>query len=425
MGDRINNMGKMMSNPQQRNIYLLGAGAVILTLGVGFFIASKNKNDQVVSGTQLENVPQNVKAVPGASNNPDYVDAVKKNNEKQADKAVQSGSSFVPTVTAPAVNSASSLDEIAKKQQQEADEKAKKEAERKKAEDEDKLRMEEEAKRQQALLDAQKAAQMQPVQVQQVQVQQQVTQFVPQKPKKYTDDDYMLIASLNNNWKVKAPSSEYDFARKGSANTSNGNTGSTYGTTTTSNSTSNVAVAPIAKAGTIYNAIIETAVNSDEESPVLARIVSGPLKGTRLIGTFKNLGKKVAIEFRTANIPSYDRTVGIKAYAIDTNTSRTAVADDVDHHYFLRYGVLLATSFISGYSQALAQSGATTTTSLTGTTTTNPTLTSEQLNKVALGQVGQQVSNDVKQQYNNLKPTIYVNSGTAVGILLMDDLTIK
>jgi len=424
MGDRINNMGKMMSNPQQRNIYLLGAGAVILTLGVGFFIASKNKNDQVVSGTQLENVPQNVKAVPGASNNPDYVDAVKKNNEKQADKAVQSGSSFVPTVTAPAVNSASSLDEIAKKQQQEADEKAKKEAERKKAEDEDKLRMEEEAKRQQALLDAQKAAQMQPVQVQQVQVQQQVTQFVPQKPKKYTDDDYMLIASLNNNWKVKAPSSEYDFARKGSTNTSNGNTGSTYGTTT-SNSTSNVAVAPIAKAGTIYNAIIETAVNSDEESPVLARIVSGPLKGTRLIGTFKNLGEKVAIEFRTANIPSYDRTVGIKAYAIDTNTSRTAVADDVDHHYFLRYGVLLATSFISGYSQALAQSGATTTTSLTGTTTTNPTLTSEQLNKVALGQVGQQVSNDVKQQYNNLKPTIYVNSGTAVGILLMDDLTIK
>ncbi len=424
MGDRINNMGKMMSNPQQRNIYLLGAGAVILTLGVGFFIASKNKNDQVVSGTQLENVPQNVKAVPGASNNPDYVDAVKKNNEKQADKAVQSGSSFVPTVTAPAVNSASSLDEIAKKQQQEADEKAKKEAERKKAEDEDKLRMEEEAKRQQALLDAQKAAQMQPVQVQQVQVQQQVTQFVPQKPKKYTDDDYMLIAILNNNWKVKAPSSEYDFARKGSTNTSNGNTGSTYGTTT-SNSTSNVAVAPIAKAGTIYNAIIETAVNSDEESPVLARIVSGPLKGTRLIGTFKNLGEKVAIVFTTANIPSYDKTVKINAYAIDTNSSRTAIADDVDHHYFLRYGVLLATSFVSGYSQALAQSGATTTTSLTGTTTTNPTYSSSQLNKVALGQVGQQISSDVKQQFNNLRPTIYVNSGTAVGILLMDDLTVK
>ena len=89
MGDRINNMGKMMSNPQQRNIYLLGAGVVILTLGIGFFIASKNKNDQVVSGTQLENVPGSVKAVPGASTNPDYVDAVKKTNEKEATKAIQ------------------------------------------------------------------------------------------------------------------------------------------------------------------------------------------------------------------------------------------------------------------------------------------------------------------------------------------------
>lgn len=424
MGDRINNMGKMMSNPQQRNIYLLGAGAVIITLGIGFFIASKNKNDQVVSGAQIENVPGTVKAVPGASTNPDYVDAVKKTNEKEANKAIQNGSSFVPTVTSPSVNSSSNLDEISRKQQQEADEKAKKEAERKKAEEEDKARMEEETKRQQALLDAQKAAQLQPVQVQQVQVQP-VAQVIPQKPKKYTDDDYMLIASLNNNWKIKSPSSEYDFSKgKNSGNSSAGALTSTNATNTTG-SGYNVAVTPISKAGTIYNAIIETAVNSDEESPVLARIVSGPLKGTRLIGTFKNLGEKVAIVFTTANIPSYDKTVKINAYAIDTNSSRTAIADDVDHHYFLRYGVLLATSFVSGYSQALAQSGATTTTSLTGTTTTNPTYSSSQLNKVGLGQVGQQISSDVKQQFNNLRPTIYVNSGTAVGILLMDDLTVK
>lgn len=423
MGDRINNMGKMMSNPQQRNIYLLGAGVVILTLGVGFFIASKNKNDQVASGTQLENVPGTVKAVPGASTNPDYVDAVKKTNDKEATKAIQNGASFVPTVTSPSVNSSSYLDEVSRKQQQEAEEKAKKEAERKKAEDEEKAKMEEETKRQQALLDAQKV-QVQQVQVQQIQPVQQVQQVVPQKPKKYTDDDYMLIASLNNNWKIKSPSSEYDFARgKGGNSSSNSVAQSTN--TNSANTNYNTTVAPMAKAGTIYNAIIETAVNSDEESPVLARIVSGPLKGTRLIGTFKNLGEKVAIVFSTANIPSYDKTVKINAYAIDTNSSRTAIADDVDHHYFLRYGVLLATSFVSGYAQALSQSGATTTTSLTGTTTTNPAYSSSQLNKVAIGQVGQQIAQDVKQQYNNLRPTIYVNSGTAVGILLMDDLTVK
>lgn len=419
MGDRINNMGKMMSNPKQRNMYLLGAGAVVITLGLGFFIANKNKSQQVQSSAQIETVPGSVKAVPGSSNNPDYVQSVKNTNEKQAAQAIQTGSSYVPTITSASVNNAASLDEIARRQQQEAEEKAKKEAEKKKAEEEDRLRMEEEARKQQALIDSQKPVVINPTIVQPV-AQAPAT---PVEKKKYTDDDYMLIASLNSNWANKKPSSEYDFARqKNSAQAGVANSANT-GTTTTSNTTTTVA--PMAKAGTIFNAVIETAVNSDEDSPVLARIVSGPLKGTRLIGSFKNLGEKVAVVFNTANIPSMDKTIKLNAYAIDTNTSRTAIADDVDHHYFLRYGVLLATSFVSGYAQALSQSGATTTTSLTGTTTTNPTYTSSQLNKVALGQVGQQVSSDVKQQFNNLKPTIYVNSGTAVGILLMDDLTVK
>lgn len=41
MGDRVNNMGKMMSNPKQRNMYLLGAGAVVITLGLGFLLQVK------------------------------------------------------------------------------------------------------------------------------------------------------------------------------------------------------------------------------------------------------------------------------------------------------------------------------------------------------------------------------------------------
>lgn len=420
MGDRVNNMGKMMSNPKQRNMYLLGAGAVVITLGLGFFIANKNQSQKVASNAQVESVPGNVKAVPGSSNNPDYVQSVKNTNEKHAAQAIQTGSSYVPTITSPSVNNAASLDEIARRQQQEAEEKAKKEAEKKKAEEEDRLRMEEEAKKQQALIESQK-----PVVVQTV-VTPQVAQApaAPAVKKKYTDDDYLLIATLNSNWQNKKPSHEFDFAKQKSTAQNSSNVSSGTGTTTT-NAANSVNITPMAKAGTIFNAVIETAVNSDEDSPVLARVVSGPLKGTRLIGTFKNLGEKVAVVFTTANIPSLDKTVKLNAYAIDTNTSRTALADDVDHHYFLRYGVLLATSFVSGYAQALQQSGSTTTTSLTGTTTTNPTYSASQLNKAALGQVGTQVSSDIKQQYNNLKPTIYVNSGTAVGILLMEDLTVK
>lgn len=418
MGDRINNMGKMMSNPKQRNMYLLGAGAVVVTLGLGFFIASKNNSQQVQSSAQVEAVPGNVKAIPGSSNNPDYVQSVKNTNDKESAKAMQKGNSYIPTITSPNVNNAASFDEIARRQQQEADQKAQKEAEKKKAEEDDRLRMEEESKKQQALIDSQK-----PVAVAQV-VTPQVAQtpVSPVAQKKYSDDDYLLIATLSSNWQNKKSAAEFDFAKqKGNtqANTSN------LGTNGTSSLNNSVNVVPLAKAGTIFNAVIETAVNSDEDSPVLARIVSGPLKGTRLIGTFKNLGEKVAVVFNTANIPNMDKTIKLNAYAVDTNTSRTAMADDVNHHYFLRYGVLLATSFVGGYAQALAQSGSTSTPTLLGVSTTTPTYTASQLNKVALGSVGAQVSSDIKQQYNNLKPTIYVNSGTAVGILLMDDLIVK
>ena len=420
MGDRINNMGKMMNNPQQRNMYLFAAAAVVITLGVGFFVATKNKAQQVSTGSQIEPVPGSIKSVPGASTNPDYVQSVKNINDKNAAQAIQSGSSYVPTITAATNSSSSSLDDIARKQQQEAEEKAKKEADRKKAEDDEKQRLDDEAKKQQALIDAKKAQQQVAQQVDSPVVQQQQ---VPQKPKKYNDDDYMLIASLTGNWSNKAPSSEYDFAKqKNQGSGSSTGTSANNGTNTTPAA---AAAVPFSKAGTIYNAVIETGVNSDEDSPVLARIVSGPMKGTRLIGSFKNLGEKVAIVFTTANIPTMDKTVKLNAYAIDTNTSRTALADDVDHHYFLRYGVLLATSFVSGYAQALSQSGVTTSQSLLGPSTTNPTYTTQQLNKVALGQVGTQVANDIKQQYQGLKPTITVNSGTAVGILLMDDLIIK
>lgn len=428
MGDRINNMGKMMSNPKQRNMYLLGAGAVIITLGLGFFIANKNKTQQVQSSAQIETVPGGVKAVPGSSTNPDYVQSVKNNNEKQAAQAMQTGSSYVPTITSASVNNAASLDEIARRQQQEAEEKAKKEADIKKAEEEERLRMEEEAKKQQALIESQKPV-AQPTTVMQPVTQMAQVPTQSQAPKKYTDDDYMLIATLSSNWQYKKPASEYDYAKQKPAQNSGTNFANSGNNLTAGVGSNNTATTPpLAKAGTIYNAIIETAVNSDEDSPVLARIVSGPLKGTRLIGTFRNLGEKVALVFTTANIPNFDKTVKINAYAIDTNTSRTALADDVDHHYFLRYGVLLATSFVTGYAQALQQNNQVTTYNpITGMPIQTPTgnQSSKDINRQALGQVGTQVASDVKQQYNNLKPTIYVNSGTAIGILLMDDLTGK
>lgn len=428
MGDRINNMGKMMSNPKQRNMYLLGAGAVILTLGLGFFIANKNNSQELQSSANVEAVPGNIKAVPGSSNNPDYVQSVKNTNDKEALLAIQSGGSYIPTITSPNVNNAASLDEIARRQQQEAEEKSKKEVERKRIEEEERLRMENEGATQQALIDSQKF--VAPNQPNNVQASAQYTQpAAPVVKKKYSEDDILLITALTSNWKVKAPDSEFNFAKQKPNNNSAGSAGSENAGSGSGNSFSNKNTGssnpPLAKAGTIFHAIIETAVNSDEESPVLAKIVSGPLKGTRLIGSFKNLGEKVLIEFNLANIPALDKSTPFKAFAIDTKTSRTALADSVDNHYFKRYGVLLATSFISGYSAALTKSGTSTTQGIFGSTESTPKYDSKELNKIALGKVSDEVSKDIEKQSKGLVPTIYVNSGTAVGILLTDDLIIQ
>ena len=105
---------------------------------------------------------------------------------------------------------------------------------------------------------------------------------------------------------------------------------------------------PIIKAGTVMFAVLDTAVNSDEKSPILATIVTGELKGTKIIGNFERVDKKVLMKFNVMNVPRFQHTFGINAVAIDPNTARTAVSGYVNSHYLLRYGTLFASAFLSG-----------------------------------------------------------------------------
>ena len=223
----------------------------------------------------------------------------------------------------------------------------------------------------------------------------------------------------------KESNSEFDYAKtrqNTQQQTVNVDT-SIQGVQTTVNN--DVPTKSFAKAGTIYNAVLETGINSDEPSPVLAKIVSGPLKGARLIGSIQTVGKKVLIQFTSMNVPSLDNSIAFNAYAIDSDTARTALASNVDNHYLLKYGVLFASSFLSGYAEALSRQNTTTTTSGLGTTTTQGPIPSKDIAKVALGNVGTAVSQSFGQEIQNMKPTITVNQGSPIGILLLSDLNVK
>ena len=144
----------------------------------------------------------------------------------------------------------------------------------------------------------------------------------------------------------------------------------------------------IIKSGTIMFAVLETSLNSDEPSPILATIVDGPFKGSRLVGQFQRVDKKVVLSFNTMNIPDQPQSIQVSAVAIDPDTARTALASNVDSHYFQRFGLLFASEFLSGLGEAIQQSGSVTSISTAGISVSTTSKTTGQEALMALGKVG-------------------------------------
>lgn len=178
---------------------------------------------------------------------------------------------------------------------------------------------------------------------------------------------------------------------------------------------------PVVKAGTVMFAVLVTSVNSDQPGPILANVVEGKFKGARILGSLTNQGQTVMLSFNTLNLPDISKTVRINAYAIDPNTARTGLSSHTDNHYWLRYGSLFASAFLQGYGEALSKSGQTIITNGLAVEKVYPDLSPAGKFFVALGNVGTQYSNRLGNIVNT-PPTVYVNSGTAIGLLFVEDV---
>lgn len=181
---------------------------------------------------------------------------------------------------------------------------------------------------------------------------------------------------------------------------------------------------PLIKAGTIYFAVLDTAVDSDyPDTPVMVTVVQGPYKGAKLLGKLSLAqGKdRVSLNFNLIDMEAWPKTKNVNAFAIDPDTARTVMASSVDHHYLMRYGSLFASSFLQGYAQGVQNAG-TSTTGIFGTSTQNPKLSFGNNIAVGLGQVGTAFTN-VVQGYVNTPATVKVNAGVGLGILFMSDVT--
>lgn len=185
---------------------------------------------------------------------------------------------------------------------------------------------------------------------------------------------------------------------------------------------------PFIKAGNILFAVLDTAVNSDyPDTPVLATVVDGKFKGAKLLGKLQTAKSadgqldRVSLVFSVMNMDDWQRSKTINAFAIDPDTARTAIASEVNYHYFKRYGAIMAAAFVQGYSSAVTNAG-TSTTGIFGTSTTHNELSPGNKIAVGIGQVGQTLGSAI-QNYINIPPTVRVDSGVGLGILFMSDVS--
>ncbi len=183
------------------------------------------------------------------------------------------------------------------------------------------------------------------------------------------------------------------------------------------------------KSGDVVFAVLDTSVNSDEPGPILATIVSGRLKGSKLIGSFNlpSNAQKMVITFNTMSVPGATKTTSISAYAIDPNTARTALSSRTNHHYLMRYGSLFAASFLQGFGNAFQSADTTVTIGGTGggnnITVQNGIGRSTLQNAViGLATVGKAWGQQAQQIFST-PITVEVYSGTGLGILFTQDVT--
>ena len=180
----------------------------------------------------------------------------------------------------------------------------------------------------------------------------------------------------------------------------------------------------IVSAGSIAYAQLLNTLNSDLPGPVLAQILSGPFTGGRLIGklTVNQDCECLVIEYKT--IVKDTVSYKINAIAMDENTTLTGVdASEVDHHYFMRYVLPAAASFLTGYSQALSQTGTTqTATAGVGTQTAQPAPSPKQSIFAGITTATQSIGNDLSKGADR-PPTIVIAQGTTMGVFFTDTVT--
>jgi len=169
--------------------------------------------------------------------------------------------------------------------------------------------------------------------------------------------------------------------------------------------------------GDVLYARSDIQINSDVPGPAQATVVSGDLKGSKLLGGFKRHEKHLIVQFSRLITPD-GQEHSIKSYAIDPATPKSAVRSSVDNHNLSRWGGLVAASFLSGFGEAVGQSGGTVTTTDGQRDVFYPEMDLNEQLWSAAGRVGDTAARQFERNFDR-NPTVYLDANTPIGILVM------
>jgi len=172
-------------------------------------------------------------------------------------------------------------------------------------------------------------------------------------------------------------------------------------------------------AGQINYGQILIEANSDVPGPVLAQLVSGPLAGARLIGTFTTTEEHLTLSFNSIVIDGINQPV--QAIAIDPGTTLPGVASEVDNRYFQRVMLPAAARFLEGIGAAIAEDTQTTVT-VQGDTVIEQqnALDFEQELGRGVQEGFSEIADFMDDEANGVQPLIRVAKGTAIGIFFTE-----
>jgi intracellular multiplication protein IcmE len=170
--------------------------------------------------------------------------------------------------------------------------------------------------------------------------------------------------------------------------------------------------------GTIEYGQLLIEANTDAPGPVLAQILSGPLRGARLIGSFQSTDNYITLNFNKVIIDGLDYDAD--AVAIDPQTTLPGLVTEIDRRYFKRIVLPMAAEFVSGLADAISESG-TTSITIQGETVTESQSAKSNDQEVASGitEAGDALSEILEEEADNTKPLLRIATGTPIGVLFV------